>query len=201
MSKLKPIDTVCVYCGASNAADPDFIQAATTFGKQLADEGVRLVYGGGGVGLMGACARAVHTNGGTVLGVMPEFLRTREVLYDDVETIVVQTMHERKTIMYEEADAFVVLPGGIGTLEEVVELMSWARLSLHKKPIVFLNQKGYWQPLFDLLTFTVEAKMTPVAFMDTWRSVDTVEELLPRVRAMAAGTETALDAPEMPAVT
>jgi uncharacterized protein (TIGR00730 family) len=197
MSNLKPIDSVCVYCGASNAADPDFIAAAATFGKQLADEGIRLVYGGGGVGLMGACAKAVHNNGGAVLGVMPEFLRTREVLYDDVETIVVHSMHERKKIMYDEADAFAVLPGGIGTLEEVVELMSWARLSLHSKPIVFLNMKNYWAPLFDLLTHTVEAKMTPVAFMDRWRSVDTVEELLPRIRTMAAGEEAA----EMPLVT
>jgi uncharacterized protein (TIGR00730 family) len=106
-------------------------------------------------------------------------------------------MHERKKIMYDEADAFAVLPGGIGTLEEVVELMSWARLSLHSKPIVFLNMKNYWAPLFDLLTHTVEAKMTPVAFMDRWRSVDTVEELLPRIRTMAAGEEAA----EMPLVT
>jgi len=198
MSKAKPIDSVCVYCGASNAADPDFIAAAAQFGKKLADEGVRMVYGGGGVGLMGACAKAANANGGRVLGVMPEFLRTREVLYDDVETVVVQSMHERKKIMYDEADAFAVLPGGIGTLEEVIELMSWARLSLHKKPIVFLNLKDYWRPLYDLLNHTVEHKMTPLAFMDAWRSVDTVEELLPRIRQMASGEE---DAPEMPLVT
>ena len=198
MSKAKPIDSVCVYCGASNSADPDFIAAAAAFGKQLANEGVRLVYGGGGVGLMGACAKAAHDNGGRVLGVMPEFLRTREVLYDDVETVVVQSMHERKKIMYDEADAFAVLPGGIGTLEEVIELMSWARLSLHRKPIVFLNMKDYWRPLFDLLNHTVENKMTPLTFMDVWRSVDTVEDLLARIRQMGAGEE---DAPEMPLVT
>ncbi len=198
MSKAKPIDSVCVYCGASNAADPEFIAAATQFGKTLAEGGVRMIYGGGGVGLMGACARAAHEAGGKVLGVMPEFLRSREVLYDEVETIVVESMHERKKIMYDEADAFAVLPGGIGTLEEVIELMSWARLSLHKKPIVFLNQKDFWIPLFDLLTHTVEAKMTPLSFMDVWRSVDTVEELLPRIQEMAVDEE---DAPAMPDIT
>ena len=113
------IRSVCVYCGSS-AADPAYMEAAAEFGKSLATEGLRLVYGGGGVGLMGACARAAHAAGGKVLGVMPDFLRQREVLFDDVETIVVRTMHERKMIMFEEADAFVVLPGGIGTLEEVV---------------------------------------------------------------------------------
>jgi hypothetical protein len=197
MTKAKPIQSICVYCGASNAADPDFLAAASYFGTALAGAGVRMVYGGGGVGLMGACARAAHTAGGKVLGVMPEFLRTREVLYDDVETIVVQSMHERKKLMYDEADAFAVLPGGIGTLEEVIELMSWRRLSLHTKPIVFLNMKSYWDILFELLTQTVEAKMTPPAFMDAWRSVDRVEDLLPRILSMASGE----DAPEMPLVT
>lgn len=197
MSKEKSIQSVCVYCGASNAADPEFIAAAAKFGKALAENGVRMVYGGGGVGLMGACAKAAHEAGGRVLGVMPDFLRTREVLYDDVETIVVTSMHERKKLMYDEADAFAVLPGGIGTLEEVVELMSWRRLSLHTKPIVFLNMKNYWDILFDLFTHTVENKMTPPAFMDAWRSVDHVDDLLPRILQMAAGE----DAPEMPLVT
>ena len=198
MTKTKALESVCVYCGSSNAADPDFIEAARTFGKTLAGEGVRLVYGGGGIGLMGACARAAHENGGEVLGVMPEFLRLREVLYDDVETVVVKTMHERKMIMYDQADAFAVLPGGIGTLEEVVELLSWRRLSLHAKPIVFLNLKGYWEPFFELVRHTVDQKLTPPSFMDAWRSVDRVEDLLPRLQSLNAGDE---PAPEMPLVT
>ena len=197
MTKSKAIKSVCVYCGASNAADPDFIKAAAEFGKALAGADVRMVYGGGGVGLMGACARAAHQAGGKVLGVMPEFLRTREVLFDDVETIVVKSMHERKKRMYDEADAFAVLPGGIGTLEEVIELMSWRRLSLHTKPIVFLTMKNYWDILFELFVHTVDNKMTPVAFMDAWRSVEHVDDLLPRILQMASGEE----APNMPLVT
>jgi uncharacterized protein (TIGR00730 family) len=187
MSQSKAIASVCVYCGSSNAADPEFLKAASDFGAQLAEEGLRLVYGGGGVGLMGACARAVHDAGGRVLGVMPSFLRLREVLYDDVETVVVESMHERKMIMFEESDAFVVLPGGIGTLEEVVELMSWKRLSLHSKPLVFLNMKGYWEPFFDLLRHTVEQKLTPPGFLDSWRAVDRVEDIVPALRAMHGG--------------
>jgi uncharacterized protein (TIGR00730 family) len=145
---------------------------------------VRLVYGGGGVGLMGAVAKAAHDHGGKVLGVMPQFLRSREMLYDEVETVVVTSMHERKMMMFEQSDAFVVLPGGIGTLEEVVELLSWRRLDLHRKPIVFLDQKGFWQPLFDLIDHTIEGHLTPAAFRAAWRSVDKVEDLLPALRTM-----------------
>lgn len=182
---MSVITSVCVYCGSSNAASPAYLEAASVFGKTLAGEGVKLVYGGGGVGLMGRVARAAHEAGGAVLGVMPEFLRGREILYDDVETIVVQSMHERKQALFDNADAFVVLPGGIGTLEEVIELMSWRRMMLHTKPLVFLNLGGFWDPLFALLRHTVEQKLTPVEFLDTWRSVDRVEDLLPALRAMA----------------
>ena len=185
MSDLPPsLGSVCVYCGSSDAADPAFLDAAAAFGRILARQNVRLVYGGGGVGLMGACARAARAAGGRVLGVMPEFLRQREILYDDVETIVVRSMHERKSLMFEQADAFAVFPGGIGTLEEVVELMSWRRLGLHSKPIVFVNLGGFWEPLFALLRHTVEQNLTPAGFMATWRSVDTIEEVLPAARAM-----------------
>jgi uncharacterized protein (TIGR00730 family) len=185
MSEHPPsLASVCVYCGSSNAADPRYLEAASAFGRILARENVRLVYGGGGVGLMGACARAVHAANGRVLGVMPEFLRQSEVLFDDVETIVVRTMHERKMLMFDHADAFAVLPGGIGTLEEVVELMSWRRLGLHRKPIVFFNPDGFWEPLFDLMRHTVAQKLTPPAFLDVWRSADTVDAILPTMRAM-----------------
>jgi uncharacterized protein (TIGR00730 family) len=178
------ITSVCVYCGSSNAADPRYLEAAAAFGRILAREGVRLVYGGGGVGLMGACARAVHAAGGRVLGVMPDFLRQSEILFDDVETIVVRTMHERKMLLFDNADAFAVLPGGIGTLEEVVELMSWRRLGLHRKPIAFYNPDGFWEPLFDLLRHTVAQKLTPPAFLDIWRTADHVEAILTTLRAM-----------------
>ena len=197
MSEAPPIRSVCVYCGSSNAARPDFLKAAAKFGQTLAGAGLRMVYGGGRVGLMGACARACHEAGGEVFGVIPAFLQHREVLYEDVETVVVETMHERKMLMFEEADAFVVLPGGVGTLEEVIELMSWRRLALHTKPIVFLNQDGYWNLFFELIRHTVQEKLTPEVFLDCWTSVAAVEDILPALAAFPCGG----DAPQMPLVT
>ena len=176
--------SVCVYCASSNAADPAFLQAAEQFGAILARSGVRLVYGGGGVGLMGAAARGAHQAGGKVLGVMPEFLVDRERLYNEVETLVVQSMHERKQIMFEQSDAFAVLPGGIGTLEEIVELMSWRRLELHRKPMVFHSPGGFWDPLFTLLDHTIDQNLSPSWFRGTWGVVETVEEILPAIRRM-----------------
>jgi uncharacterized protein (TIGR00730 family) len=181
--------SVCLFCGSSDATDPDYLAAARDFGLALAREDVRLVYGGGGVGLMGAAAKAVHAAGGKVLGVMPDFLRRREVIYDDVETVVVSTMHERKRIMFEQSDAFAVFPGGVGTLEEVVELLSWRRLELHRKPILFFNPKGFWQPFFELIRHTAEEKLTPPWVADTWLTVDKVEGVLPAIRAALAEAE------------
>ncbi len=178
MPASRRIDSVCLYCGSSDTTDPDFIRAAAEFGAGLAAAGQRLVYGGGGVGLMGAAAKAAHAAGGRVLGVMPEFLRSRERLFDDVETVVVRSMHERKMLMFEESDAFAVMPGGIGTLEEIVELLSWKRLSLHDKPIVFLNLKGFWNPFYRLVEHTVEANLTPRGFEASWTSADRVEDAL-----------------------
>ncbi|HXQ45898.1 MAG TPA: TIGR00730 family Rossman fold protein [Caulobacteraceae bacterium] len=181
-----PIKSVCVYCGSSDAVDPALLDAAAEVGRTLAREGLRLVYGGGRVGLMGACAKAAHAAGGRILGVMPEFLRQHEILYDVVEVKVVRSMHERKMAMFEAADAFVVLPGGIGTLEEVIELMSWRRLDLHRKPIVFFNPDGFWNHLFAFFRQTVEMKLAPEALASTWAEVDAVDELLPAIHGMAA---------------
>lgn len=184
MPQAAGIGSVCLFCGSSNAADPDYLEAAARFGRLLADGGVRLVYGGGGIGLMGAAAKAAHGAGGRVLGVMPDFLRKREVLYDDVETVVVKSMHQRKTLMYDESDAYVVMPGGVGTLEEIVEVLSWRRLELHAKPIVFVNLKGFWTPFYDLISHTIAEQVTPAWVGTTWRSVDTVDEVLPLLASM-----------------
>ena len=184
MSELPPIGSICVFAGSSDAADSALLAAAKALGESLARNDVRLVYGGGGVGLMGACARAAHAAGGRVLGVMPEFLRQREILFDEVETIVVRSMHERKMLMFEESDAFVALPGGIGTLEEVVELLSWRRLGLHAKPIVFLDAKGFWRPLFDLFDHILGQNLIPPEFRETWQAVERVEDILPTLRSM-----------------
>ena len=189
MSKLKPIDTVCVYCGASNAADPDFIQAAATFGKQLADEGIRLVYGGGGVGLMGATARAAHEGGGRVLGIIPDFLLSKERVLEEVEHVIVENMHQRKMMMFDRSDSFVILPGGIGTLEEVVELLSWRRLDLHAKPVVFYNPRDFWRPLFETFQMTVDEKLTPVGFMETFVSVERIEDVVPALLRSGASED------------
>ncbi|HEX4711943.1 TIGR00730 family Rossman fold protein [Phenylobacterium sp.] len=180
-----PLKSVCVFCGSSEAADPSYLRAASELGRALATAGLRLVYGGGGVGLMGATARGAHEAGGKVLGIIPDFLVGRERALDMVETVVVASMHQRKQMMFENADAFVILPGGIGTLEEVVELLSWRRLDLHAKPVVFYNPDGFWTTLFALFQHTVDSLLTPPEFMDSWTSVDRVEDIIPALRGFA----------------
>lgn len=175
--------SVCLFCGSSDAADPAYTEAARAFGALTAQAGWRLVYGGGGVGLMGASARAAHEAGGRVLGVMPGFLRSRERLYDEVETLIVPSMHERKTIMYDQSDAFVVAPGGVGTLEEVIEVLSWKRLDLHQKPVIFLNLNGFWEPLLAVMDHSIAEGMTPASFRDAWSVCNTVEEAIGLIRA------------------
>jgi uncharacterized protein (TIGR00730 family) len=176
--------SVCLFCGSSESARPAYLEAADAFGKHLAAQGVRLVYGGGGIGLMGAAARSAHAAGGRVLGVMPDFLRRHEVIFDAVETVVVSNMHERKMRMFQESDGFAIFPGGIGTLEEVIELMSWRRLDLHRKPIVFLDVDGFWEPLYALLHHLIAEKLIPAWMPDTWASVASVDEVLPALRRL-----------------
>ncbi|THD77710.1 MAG: TIGR00730 family Rossman fold protein [Phenylobacterium sp.] len=178
--------SVCVFCGSSDAADPQFLSAARTLGTGLAKADLKLVYGGGGVGLMGACARAASQAGGQVLGIIPDFLVGRERALETVEHVIVTSMHQRKMMMFERSDAFVILPGGIGTLEEVVELLSWRRLELHAKPVVFYNPRNFWKTLFDCFQMTVDEKLTPPDFMHSWRSVERIEEIIPALHDMAA---------------
>ncbi len=180
----RELASVCLFCGSSEGDRPAYAAAAAAFGRLLAEENLRLVYGGGGVGLMGAAARGAHAAGGPVLGVMPEFLRRHEVLYDEVDTVVVPNMHERKRLMFENSDAFAVFPGGVGTLEEVVELMSWRRLDLHRKPIVFLDLDGFWEPLFYLMEHMISRRLAPPWIADTWTAVAAVEDVLPALRRL-----------------
>ena len=161
MSRLK---SICVYCGSSNDVKPDYLQLAQDLGRTLAHQEVRLVYGGGGVGLMGACAQAAHGAGGEVLGIMPRFLLEKERIFEDVPHEIVEDMHTRKQRMFDESDAFIVLPGGIGTLEEAVEMLSWARLGLHAKPMAFLDEDGFWAPFFELMDHIIDGKFTPETF-------------------------------------
>ena len=148
----KPL-SICVYCGSGFGTDPVFKQAAEVLGTAMGAAGMRLVYGGGAVGLMGTVAKATLAAGGQVLGVIPQFLLEREVMLPDVtELVVTEDMHERKRRMFEAADAFVALPGGIGTLEEIVEQLTWAQLGRHAKPIVLADISGFWAPMIDLLS-------------------------------------------------
>jgi uncharacterized protein (TIGR00730 family) len=181
------LSSVCVFCGSSDAADPDFLAAASAVGRELAAAGLKLVYGGGGVGLMGATARAAHEAGGEVLGIIPTFLVGKERALETVEHVLVDNMHQRKMLMYERSDGFVILPGGVGTLEEIVELLSWRRLDLHAKPVVFYNPRGFWDPLFVLFQHTVDERLTPPGFMDAWATVERVEDILPALHAQRPG--------------
>lgn len=195
MRRMSILRKICVYCGSSPGNDPAFIAAARDFGSILADNGIGLVYGGGSTGLMGTVAQAVHDKGGEVLGVIPEFLKRREVLFAGAQEIIVtRDMHERKRIMFERADAFVALPGGIGTLEELVEQLTWAQLGHHNKPILLADINGYWRPLLAIF-----AEMEACRFIHSPRALkyhvcDAVENILPTLRtaiAREAGPEAA----------
>ena len=144
---------VCVYCGSGSGRNPAYAAAAETLGLALAAENLGLVYGGGNIGLMGIIARTARDNGGSVTGIIPSFLSDREGMIPDIEElIIVNDMHERKMMMFERADAFVALPGGVGTLEELVEQMTWSQLGQHRKPVILANIEGFWSPCLDLLS-------------------------------------------------
>lgn len=150
--KMARVSSLCVYCGSSNVVSPRFLAEAYAFGRALGDAGIELVYGGGRVGLMGRVADGTLDAGGKVMGIIPRHLHEREVAHHGVANLVlVDTMHERKRIMAEHADAFAVLPGGFGTLDEMFEILTWRILGLHDKPMVLVNQDDYWAPLLALM--------------------------------------------------
>ncbi len=185
---MSTIRTVCVYCGSSPGTDPDFMAAAQRFGELLARDKVGLVYGGGSRGLMGAVATSVLRNGGHVTGIIPEFLQNREqTLRDAQEVIVTPDMHVRKQTMFDRADAFVALPGGIGTLEELVEQLTWAQLGRHKKPILILNIKGFWEPLSALLDHMRRLEFIRADLGIALLTAERPEDVLPKLRQAAAG--------------
>ena len=181
------IKTVCVYCGSGPGTNPRFVEAAHALGKNFAENNIRLVYGGGSVGLMGAIAKSVLDHGGVVTGIIPDFLRARENALTRVqEMIVTPDMHERKRLMFERSDAFVALPGGVGTLEELVEILTWQQLGRHAKPVLLANIDGFWEPLLALF-----AHMRTMQFIRPNLQVDIlkaerIEDILPRLRAAVA---------------
>jgi uncharacterized protein (TIGR00730 family) len=178
------IQNICVYCGSGAGRNPAFMESARQLGRILATSRIGLVYGGGDLGLMGAVAHAVLENGGYVTGIIPSFLRQREhMLTEAQELIVVNDMHQRKHLMFEKSDGFVALPGGLGTLEEFVEQLTWTQLGQHRKPVVLANIEGFWNPLLELFdkmggeTFIrsgLELKMTVA---------DRVEDILPAIES------------------
>ena len=197
---MSKIHALCVYCGSSPGTDPAFAETARAFGKILAENGIRLVYGGGSTGLMGALADAVLKNGGDVTGIIPEFLTNREKPRRLAqELIVTRDMHERKRKMFERADGFVALPGGIGTLEELVEQLTWAQLGRHKKPILFANINGYWDPLLALFAHMREQEFVPDALRINFLVADRVENVLPKLHDAASSVTEAEEAMAIPA--
>src|SRR6478672_8763881 len=183
---MSTIKSICVYCASGPGKNPAFMQAATRFGRILAKNGIRLVYGGGAVGLMGALAESVLDHGGLVTGVIPDFLVNREHMLARVqERIVTPDMHERKRLMFEHADAFVALPGGIGTLEELVEHMTWAQLGRHKKPILIVNIERFWDPLCVLLDHMEQSAFIREGLTINLLVADRVEDIVPKLTEAA----------------
>lgn len=191
-STVKPdtpakIEAVCVYCGSGKGVDSAYAIAARKLGKALADNGIRLIYGGGSLGLMGEVARSALGAGGKVTGIIPEFLGSREHMLKDVdELIVVENMHVRKQLMFDRADAFVALPGGIGTLEELVEQLTWSQLGRHSKPIVVANINGFWNPFLNLLDHMKAETFIRAGLDVRFTVVDSADEILPSIIGKAA---------------
>ncbi|MEQ8806514.1 MAG: TIGR00730 family Rossman fold protein [Rhodospirillales bacterium] len=183
---MSDISAICVFCGSRMGSDPAYETAARDLGRMMAERGIRLVYGGGHVGLMGVIADAVLDAGGEVTGVIPDFLRRREVGRDDLtEMIVTDSMHSRKLRMFDEADAFVTLPGGLGTLDETIEVATWKQLGLHAKPIVILDAAGYWGALSSLLASVVKGGFAYGDIQTLWSVVDAPEQVFDAIAAAA----------------
>ena len=179
---------ICVYCGSGPGKNPAYLAAANTLGRAMAARGIGLVYGGGSLGLMGEVARGVLGAGGRVTGIIPQFLSGKEQMLRDVqELIVVDDMHQRKRLMFERSDAFVALPGGIGTLEELVEQLTWAQLGRHQKPIVLANIDGFWQPFLGLLAHMRDEAFIRAGLEVRFVTVDKAEDIVPAAEAAAGG--------------
>ena len=187
MAELK---SVCVYCGSAKGNNPAYQAAARALGAALAREKIRLVYGGGGIGMMGEVARAVESAGGKVLGIIPDFLVAREHAEQGArEILTVRDMHERKRTMFERADAFVALPGGVGTLEELVEQLAWLQLGRHKKPVLLANVLGFWNPLLALFKhLDAEGYLYNGPH---YLVADRIEDVIPKLRSALASVSDA----------
>ncbi|MBQ5387884.1 MAG: TIGR00730 family Rossman fold protein [Paludibacteraceae bacterium] len=177
---MKKLSSVAIYCSASNKVRPSFVDAAKRLGELLAQAGIRMIYGDGGIGLMAAAADGALSAGGEVLGVIPQFMV--DAGWNNprsTQTIVTQTMHERKATIVQETDAMVALPGGIGTFEELLECLTWKQLGLHTCPVVILNTDGYYDRLLDCLDYMVAEQMMRPIHREMFTVVSTPEEVIP----------------------
>lgn len=178
--KQAKIRNICVYCGSGRGKNPVFTKAAKALGQAMAEEGIGLVYGGGGNGLMGDIARSVRAAGGTVTGIIPATLVARENPFTEVdEYIVVDNLHQRKMLMFERSDAFVALPGGLGTLEELVEQLTWVQLGFHEKPVFLANIHNYWDKLLQLLDQMRGETFIREGLLPRYTIVDDVAKIVP----------------------
>lgn len=188
------IRSVCVYCGSSPGANGLYVKSGQALGRALAQAGLELIYGGGGKGVMGAVAEGARLAGGKVTGIIPRFLMSKETnqaaLQRLDEVIVTDNMHQRKHAMFERSDAFVALPGGVGTLEEIVEIMTWAQLGRHRKPIVFANVDGFWNPMLTLLDHMRDAGFVHTGHLVQPLVVDSISAIIPAILADAASSGT-----------
>ena len=197
--KPSKIRKICVYCGSGPGIDPAFVESARAFGTLLAKNGIGLVFGGGSVGMMGAIAKSVREHGGEVTGIIPEFLVAREHAMRGADNLIVtRDMHERKRKMFEMADAFVAMPGGVGTLEEVVEQMTWVQLGRHRKPILLANIKHFWDPLCSLISHMKALEFIRDDLNFDLLVADKVDDILPMLKNAAAAVSE--EEKEMPAV-
>ena len=184
---MAEIQSICVYCGSNTGKDASFENAAFTLGVAIAKQKLKLIYGGGSIGLMGIVACSVLDHGGEVTGIIPKFLEAREIMLKRVnELIVTDDMHERKMLMFEKADAFVALPGGIGTLEEVIEMMTWAQLGQHKKPIMLANINHFWDPLLTLFEKMRSETFVRKQFEFEFLIENDINQVIPRLMASNA---------------
>ena len=183
---VSPLRAVCVYCGSGMGLNPAYGEAAAILGHAIAERGIGLIYGGGGLGLMGTVAKASIARGGRVTGIIPEFLRAKENALEAVDDLIVTSdMHERKRLMFEKSDAFIALPGGIGTLEELVEQLTWAQLGRHKKPIVLANIDGFWTPFLDLLSHMKAETFIRSGLDVKFTVVNRADQIIPAAEAAA----------------
>lgn len=197
---MSPVRKLCVYCGSGSGRNPAYLEAARTLGKSLAEAEIGLVYGGGSLGLMGEVARAVLGNGGHVTGIIPEFLATRERMLTDVsELVVTGSMHDRKMAMFARSSGFVALPGGLGTLEELAEISTWAQLGQHAKPIILCSIEGYWDPLVTLLEHMRAERFIREGLEFNMDVVKSAEEVIPAFEYRIKATPDRL--PQHPIIT